>query len=333
MEESSSILTFLKKIIRKIRTFFKKSLSKEVLIFLIFIFISCFFWVLQSLQEISEIEMKIPVSYSEMPAHISITNELPKAIKITLRDKGSNLYYYYRHRKELTLHVDLLEWYRKDGVAKIPLSSFDSSLRNRLMSTTQLLNEQPNAIVVYFVEKASKTVPVHLNSRLTLSLQHMLSDAPILYPSKINMYAPFSVLEKLSKVETELLEMENIGDSTIVSLKLVPIEGVHFSTNTVQVRLNIEEFTEKSLMIPVTGLNFPSGEDLLSFPSNVKVTFFVGLSAYYKVSEKDFTIAVDRANLMHSEKISQKVMLTKSPLHIRNLRIQPETVDCLIEKK
>ncbi|MDD4920921.1 MAG: hypothetical protein PHS30_00425, partial [Bacteroidales bacterium] len=83
MKESSSILTFLKHIIRKIRRFFQNSLSKEVMIFLIFLLISSFFWVLQSLQEVSEVEMDIPISYSEVPVHISVTNKLPKTVKVT----------------------------------------------------------------------------------------------------------------------------------------------------------------------------------------------------------------------------------------------------------
>lgn len=332
MKESSIILTFLKKIIRKIHTFFGKSLNKELLIFLIFLLISCFFWVLQSLQEISEFDMDIPVSYSEIPANISITNELPKTVKVTLRDKGTNLYYYYRHRDELTVRLKLMDWYRKDGIAKISSSTIDTYLRNHLMPTTQLLRLKPDVILVYFVEKASKTVPIHLNSRLTLSAQHILSDIPVLYPSKINVYAPVDILANLKQVETECLNLENVSDSTIVILKLLPIEGVRFSSNTVQVKLNIEEFTEKTLVIPVTGSNFLKGENLLSFPPTVKVTFFVGLSSYNKISEKDFEISVDRLNLIHSEKRSQKVMVTKFPKTIRNLRIQPETVDCLIEK-
>jgi len=333
VNESSSILTFLKHIIRKTGAFFKKSLSKEVLVFLIFFLISCFFWVLQSLQEVSEVEMKIPVSYSEIPDQISITNKLPKTITITLRDKGTNLYDYYRHRKDLTIPIDLLKWYRKDGISRIPTSTFESLLRNKLRSTTQLLRIEPDSIAVYFVEKAKKEVPVHLNSRLTLSVQHLLTDNPTVYPPRIKVYAPATVLKNLNSVETELLELEDMGDSTIVSIKLVPINGVRFSTNTVEVHLHVEEFTEQSLMIPVTGLNFPVGEELLSFPSNVKITFFVGLSNYAKISLKDFQISVDRSNLMLSDKSAQKVILVKSPKTVRNIRLQPETVDCLIEKK
>jgi len=332
VKESSSILTFLKNIIRKICSFLKKTLSKEVLTFLIFLLISCFFWVLQSLQEVSEMEMEIPISYSEIPPYISITNKLPEIIKVSLRDKGSNLYYSYRHRKELTVNIDLMKWYHKESVVKIPGSTFDTYLRNRLKPTTQLLRLKPDTIPVYFVEKSSKKVPVHLNSILSLLPQHIFSDLPIINPSVIEVFAPASVLEHLDRVETEMLELKNLDDSIAVILNLKPIEGVRFSTEKVKVRLDIEEFTEKSMMISVTGINFPDGEVLLSFPLSVKVTFFVGISAYSRISPNDFQISVDYTHLMQSDKKAQNVVLVKSPENVRNVRIQPETVDCLIEK-
>lgn len=308
-------------------------MSKELLIFLIFLLISCFFWVLQSLQDVGEVEIEIPVSYSKVPDNIYITNELPKTLKLTLRDKGTNLYYTYRHRKEMTIHVNLMNWYRKDRIANIPSNSFDTFLRNRLTSTTQLLRISPDTIAIYFVEKASKTVPVHLNSRLSLSSQHFFSKVPALYPSSINISAPADILSKIFQVETELLELENLNDSMDVKIGLQPMEGVRFSTKSIQVKFNVEEFTEQSLSIPVTGLNFPSGQYLLSFPPTVKVTFFVGLSSYKNIKDTDFEISVDHTNLMKSEKRSQKVKLSKYPATIRNIRIQPESVDCLIEKK
>jgi len=327
------ILTFLKKSIRKIRIFFRRSLSKELLIFLIFLLISCFFWVLQNLQDVGEFEMEIPITYSEIPENISITNKLPKSFKVTLRDKGTNLYYSYKHRKEMTIHVNPMNWYRKDRIARIASSSFDTYLRNRLPSTTQLLRVSPDTLAIYFVEKAVKSVPVHLNSRLSLSSQHFLPKAPLLTPSVINIYAPADVLNKIKQLETELLEIEDLKDTMDVIVGLKPIEGVRFSTTSIQVKFNVEEFTEQTLTIPVTGLNFPSGQYLLSFPPTVKVTFFVGLSSYKNLKETDFEITVDHSKLMHSEKRSQKVVLTKNPTYVSNIRIQPEFVDCLIEKK
>ena len=276
--------------------------------------------------------MEIPISYSEIPPYISITNKLPEIIKVSLRDKGSNLYYSYRHRKELTVNIDLMKWYHKESVVKIPGSTFDTYLRNRLKPTTQLLRLKPDTIPVYFVEKSSKKVPVHLNSILSLLPQHIFSDLPIINPSVIEVFAPASVLKHLDRVETEMLELKNLDDSIAVILNLKPIEGVRFSTEKVKVRLDIEEFTEKSMMISVTGINFPDGEVLLSFPLSVKVTFFVGISAYSRISPNDFQISVDYTHLMQSDKKAQNVVLVKSPENVRNVRIQPETVDCLIEK-
>lgn len=332
MKGPSSILLLLKRIIGKIRTFIKSSLSREVLVFLIFLLISCAFWVLQNLQEIREFDLDVPIIYAEVPSNITITNKLPKTLKITLRDRGTNLYSYYRHRRNLAIHVDLMKWYRKDGIGKIPSAAFDPYLRNDLNSTTQLLRIQPDTFFVFFAEKAYKEVPVHLNSNIKLSVQHMLSGEPEIYPPTIKVYAPRSILNKLNKIETCLLKANGLKDSTTFSLDLISVPGTHFSQNNVKVQLNIEEFTERSLMIPVTGLNFPANENLLSFPSSVKVSFFVGLSAYTKISQKDFQISIDRSSLLKANKGTQKVILVKAPAEISNLRIQPENVDCLIEK-
>jgi hypothetical protein len=332
VEESSGKLRFLKPLIRKIRIIYKNPLSREIRIFLIFLFIACFFWVLQSLQEVREVDIDIPLVYSEVPPRISITNELPGTLRVTLRDKGTNLYYYYRHRKDLAVHVNLMDWYRKEDIGKIPMASFDSRLRNLLLSTTQILRYRPDTISVYFAEKASKEVPVHLNSNLSLAAQHLLSDTPRVHPAMVRVFAPASVLQNLKQVETELLILEGLKDSTSVSVKLKPIKGIQYSASTIDVRLCVEAFTEKSFSVPVTGLHFPVGKNLLSFPPAVKVTFFVGLSAYSNISAEDFLLAVDYNKLLKSDKSEQKVLVLKSPKNIQNLRIQPALVECLIEE-
>ena len=47
----------------------------------------------------------------------------------------------------------------------------------------------------------------------------------------------------------------------------------------------------------------------------------------------DFQVAVDYEKLKGSKDKMQKPVITKYPVNVRNIRIYPETVDCLIEKK
>lgn len=333
MRRFSAIWVNLKLLIRKITTYLKKVFSKEVVIFLIFLLISIFFWTLQSLQNIKEFDLTVSVTYREIPEKFSITNKLPDKLRVTLRDKGTLMYYYYKHLKDLSLQIDPMEWYRSEGLNRIPSGTLESRIRYKLRSSTQLLSINPDTISIIFVEKTSRTVSVVLKQNVTLAPQFMLPNHPVVTPSTVTIYAPPSILNHIDSVETEMLEVEDLKDTTTFSVNLKPIEGVRFSRKTVKVHFEVEEFTERSLMVPIIGAGFPLDEVLLSFPSEVKLSFFVGLSSYSKISKKDFQVTVNYDRLIGSKDKMQKPLITKYPATVRNIRVQPETVDCLIEKK
>lgn len=323
---------FLQPLNQKIRTLRKHPLGKELRIFLIFFLISCFFWLLQSLQEIREVELRVPLIYSELPPRISITNELPSYVFVRVRDKGTNLYYYYRHRKGLTVRLNVLDYYHKEDIGKIPASAIESVLREKLMSTTQLIRISPDFIPVFFAPKKAKIIPVKLVSNLNFAAQHLLSDTPFIHPTTVEVFAPSSILRTIQQVETEVLAIEELKDTVVLTVGLKPIKGAKFNVNTVEVRLCVEEFTERNFSIPVEGVNFPSGHTLLSFPASVNVRFFLGLSVYNKIKASDFQVVVDYKDLFASKNNVCKVRLVKHPEVVQNIRIQPESVECLSEK-
>jgi len=323
---------FLQPLNQKIRTLRKNPLRKELRIFLIFFVISGFFWLLQSLQEVREVEMRVPVIYSELPPRISITNELPSYVFVRVRDKGTNLYYYYRHHKGLTIRLNVLDYYHKEDIGKIPASAIESLLREKLMTTTQLIRITPDFIPVFFAPKKAKSIPVRLVSNLTFAAQHLLADTPFIHPTTVEVFAPSSILRSIKQVETEVLTIEELKDTVLVTVALKPIKGARFSVNTVEVRLCVEEFTERTFTIPVEGVNFPPGRSLLSFPPTVNVRFFIGLSVYKKIKASDFQVVVDYKDLFASKNNVSKVHLIKRPEVVQNVRIQPESVECLSEK-
>lgn len=299
---------------------------------MIFLVISCFFWLLQSLQEVREVDLRVPVLYSELPPRIAITNELPSYVFVTVRDKGTNLYYYYRHRKALTIRLNVLDYYHKEDIGKIPSSTIESLLREKLMSSTQLIRISPDFIPVFFAPKKAKSIPVRLVSNLDFAAQHLLSDTPYIHPTTVEVFAPASILHGIKQVDTEVLNIEELKDTTLVTVGLKPIKGARFSVNTVEVRLCVEEFTERTFAVPVEGVHFPAGHTLLSFPPTVNVRFFIGLSWYNKVKATDFQAVVDYKDLFSSKDNVCKVRLVKRPEVVQNVRIQPASVECLSEK-
>lgn len=332
MEDSVKKTGFLQPLFKKIRTAYKHPLNKEVRIFLVFFFLSLLFWWLQSLQEVREVDLRVPIEYSELTTTVSITNDLPKYLTVTLSDKGTNLYYYYRHRKDLTLHLNLMNYYSKQDIGKISISELESQLRRKVMSTTQVLRIAPESIELYFAMKKAKELPIKLNSKLSFAMQHQLADAPDIFPSTVKVFAPESIINTLQYIETETLRLNDLKDSTQVTLALKAIPGVRFETKEVKVTISVEEYTERTFTIPIVAQGFPEGSSLLAFPSKVNVTFFVGLTSYSKLRPNNFEAVVNYKDFMNSSSNQCAVRLIKQPSAIQNVRIQPNTVECLVEK-
>ncbi|NLT03355.1 MAG: hypothetical protein GXY09_05805 [Bacteroidales bacterium] len=333
MPGTPSIDESLKKRGGRVAKLFRNAFSKEVLLFLLFLVVALFFWVLQSIQEIGEYALPVPVKYEAVPGQVTITNDLPDVFKVTLRDKGLTLFQYYRQRRKLAIQLNPMDWYKKDGISYVDRGVIESRIRANLRPTTQLLSISPDTLALFFVEKASKTVPVVLNRDISLHAQHLLMAEPVLHPAVVTAYAPQDMLDKLENVETEVLHAEELNKSTSFKVKLKPSEGIHYSTDHVLVSLKVEEFTEKTLSVPVTGLSFPPNERLLSFPPEVTISFLVGLSAYEGVSANDFVVGVDYQDLLKAENRLFTPKLVKQPPFVQRVRLQLDQVECLIEKK
>jgi hypothetical protein len=328
-----TIGNYLNLIIRKTVSFFRSATRKEVMTFLIFVFVAFVFWVLQSMQEVTEYELAIPVVYEQIPGHVTITNKLPVVFTITLRDKGVSLYQYFRHRKGLAIHINPMNWYKEDGISYVDMGIIESRIRSRLKATTQLLSVKPDTMALFFVEKARKTLPVSLIKDITLAPQHFMLGEPFLYPDSITAYAPQSVLDKLDTIRTKLLKVDDLKKAAAFTVGLQPIDGVQFSSDKIEVRLNVEEFTEYKLSIPVQGINFPPDETLLAFPPEINISFLVGLSMYNKINPDDFKLVIDYEKLLHANSNMQAPVLALKPSNIQHIRLEPETIECLIEKK
>lgn len=322
----------MRQLTRNIATFFKSALFKEIATFLVFLFISFLFWALQTLQDTDEFNVTIPVYYDKAPENLTIANKLPESFKVTLRDKGTMMYYYFRHKKNLTLRIDPMFWYKEGSTVKIPEGIIESLIRDKLRPSTQLLSVDPGSVSIIFTKKASKEVPVILNERVSFSPQYMQSGQPFVYPDKVTVYGPYSVIDKIKYVETETLNAYDLNDTVAYLVQLKPIKDVSFSPKKVKVTINVEEFTERTVSVPVTGLNFPPDEKLLSFPGEVKVSFFVGMSSYSRINPGDFIVAVAYDSLKTSNNKTHSPVVMKYPVTVRNVRVSPEKVECMIEK-
>ena len=96
--------------------------------------------------------------------------------------------------------------------------------------------------------------------------------------------------------------------------------------------LPVDIYTEKSVEVPLRGVNFPADKVLRAFPSKVQVTFQIGLSRFRQIGANDFHIYVSYEELLRLGSDKYTVKLKNVPKGVSYVRFNPEQVDFLIEQ-
>ena len=98
-----------------------------------------------------------------------------------------------------------------------------------------------------------------------------LADKISISPTSINVYSTQNVLDSISEVRTGYIDIKNIKKSITRNLALEPISGATFEQTNVAVSIQVEEFTEKTLDIPIVCTDIPARHIVRIFPPSVAV--------------------------------------------------------------
>lgn len=327
------ILIYFVESLKKIRNYLLDSKRREFLVFVIFLLISFIFWYLQALQSTNEFKLDIPITYSKLPDSIDITNELPKSLTVDIRDKGKDLFSYIKNKEDMSVYINLMNWYKDNDISNIPVKFFESNIRTKLRQTTQIISITPNNIPIHFIKNSRKVVPIRVDAELKFAPQYKMISEPVVSPTSVLIYAPNNLLDSITSVSTETVKEMDLNHNVRRNIRLKKIEGVKFSKNNVDVKINVEEYTEQSFIIPIKGINFPDNMKLICFPQNVKVSFIVGISEYKNISKDDFAINIDYLDLIKSKESIVSLKLDSKPEGLENVRIIPDKIDYLIRMK
>lgn len=305
--------------------------SREAFTFLFFLLIAALFWLEQTLDREYEIDVKVPLKLKNVPENIVVTSEFPEELVVTLRDKGNTLLNYQLTKRFYPINIDFAEHQNRRHHVSLLSNTYSKAITAQLTNTTVVAAIQPDTIDYYYSEGKSKKVPVRLQGRVTPGQQYYISDT-IFNPSQVTVYAPQGALDTIKVAYTKYFEETQIEDTLRRQIELISSRGVKFVPDVVELVLPVDIYTEKSVEVPIEGVNFPAGKTLRAFPSKVKVTFHVGLTKYLDIKPEDFRVLVSYEELRKLEDGEKyQVKLKKQPQGISQVRIYPAQIDFLIE--
>lgn len=325
----SSKSRFLRYFTLKLKSFF---LSKDVLSFLVFLFLSAAFWFVNTLNKEREQTLNIPIEYRGFSKDLMFVEKLPQYLRVNVKDLGINLWKYVGNKPGPVV-INFNQKVNETGIFEVSYSDLLSGVSEKLFTTTSIELISPEIISSKYIRLHSKVIPVELNSNITLADQFMLSRPIEIVPSEIKVYGPKSLIENMKTVKTEELLIEQLKDTFALQVQLKPIESVSYSVDQITVRASAEMFTEKIAYLPVQIINNPEELSIISFPAEIKTIFNIAVSKFKFFENNDIQLVIDFNEIRKGDATKKRLKIINNKPYITNIRIQPEEVEFLLEEK
>lgn len=306
-------------------------INKEFLTFLVFLAISTAFWFSTALNETYEKEIAVPLVISDVPKNIIITDGLPDTIRVTVRDKGYSLLSYFYGDKIGTVKVPFGVFSKPTGKGTVTAADLQKLVYPKLYASTKITAVKSDRWDFYFNYGISKKVPVFLDGQIKSAEQYYLAHTKFSEDS-ILIYASRAMLDSITEVYTEELNIDELKDTLSRTIVLKKIRGVKMEPDRVKVTLFPDMLTEMTINVPITPVNTPDGYILRTFPSSVNVRVVVGRSKLALVKISNFKVAVDYNEVVNHPSDKCTLFLRIIPKGITSATLETNQVDYLIEK-
>ncbi len=288
------------------------------------------FWVLVKLSQ-SYPTIKPVVVNIEMPENKALLAYPPTDIQAELKGTGWDLMLEHFYHSKIPVFISMLN----NNSLYLNQNRMRTEIRNSLrFSAIEVLSVNYEEIQVELDDKVSKKIPIQLEKDLVFSPGNQLKQSPTLTPDSIVITGPVSLLDSLDSWPTTPLVLSDLKSSSTLDWPLVnPGPELILDQSKTSVNLEVEQFTEKTLYIPVTITNATEGDSLKVFPDKIQLTCQVGLSRYNEVLYQNFAIEADLQHVPLQEgKNTVPVKLVRFPLFVKGVKLERQSVEFFIVK-
>lgn len=306
--------------------------SHEFFVFLFFFFVSAGFWLLQTLNETFETEISATLVLKNVPEDVHITTALPSPVNITVRERGTTLFHFFRYTVQNAIEVDFEKYDMglTNARVQVPTADLQRMIQAQLGVTSHIISVRPDTLEYYYNRGVSRYLPVKVCGNLVASPQNYIQ-AVSLSVDSVKVYAPNSVLDTMQYAYTQALNLTGLKENVVQNVSFRRMKGVEYEPNKVEMTAYVGYYAEKTVEVPIIGLNFPGDKELRTFPSHAKVTFRVESGQYQRITSENFVLAITYEELLQNPSDKYRLHLKSLPEGVTNARITPREVDYLIE--
>jgi len=301
--------------------------KREIPTFLLFVVLASILWYGHAMNSVRNTHVPVLIHYTGKPGSIGLGQEgLPDTVMIEVRDAGKRLNTY--HSEPLRLTIDLRQYiHGEKGTIHVPSDALRRSISDILQGTSNLIDTKPEQITCSYFTEQEKSVVLVFDGEVNLANEYQLVKEPKLSRTKIKLYGQDKALAGIDTLRTEYTVLREVSDTMNVRLALAVPKAMRAETDSVDLRIVTERFTEKKFILPIRVINAPEGYFMRLFPSEVEVSVRVGLSHFSQVNDYDLR-AVCKYTPDRRDKLDVELQYTNP--HITAAWAYPAVVEFLL---
>jgi YbbR domain-containing protein len=216
----------------------------------------------------------------------------------------------------------------------INLSDQLTTINKQFESAQKVVNVRPDTLYFDFSSRAVKKIPIRLNYDIRFENHYGISDTVQISPSYVTVTGPLNELEKIDYWYTDTLKLKNINSnlSSKIALQKPLKANINIYPKLVDLRLMVDEYTEKVMDVPIVLLNNNEFRNVKLLPDKVKITFLTTLSNYSNIERGDFEVSADLNNWKSKGYVQLPLVVSKFPEFCKLVKIEPQNIDFIIQK-
>lgn len=302
-------------------------MKKNIYVIIVAFIFSIILWVSISLSNDYYATLEVPVKLVDFPHGFSTGSRIPRMISIKLKGKGWKLVsIYLSGESNFIVPVGY-----ETGKRNINLYNYISE--NTWLSTEdEVVNIAPDTIS-FFIERAfAKKLKIVPKLNINFQKDYGLASRVILSPDSTLVYGPFSYLNKLDSVETEIVSIENLQAKVAKKVSLVRIPGMRFQDNSVNISLDVQKIVEKNFNnVPVKVIDAPMDREVVLFPNQISISLRGGVDILGRIDSTQLAAYVNYRDIV-ADSLGSVIPEVIIPENSSLIFTNPERLKYIIKK-
>ncbi|MBA3665890.1 MAG: YbbR-like domain-containing protein [Bacteroidetes bacterium] len=300
--------------------------------FFICLLVAGFLWLIKSLNTIYYHQLKIPVTFKNIPQNKKPLQEIPSNLYVDIKASGLKLFFILLNQPFKTVEIDFNDLKTTNKQRNYILSPSTIAFKNTLKFETTIKQISPDTI--YFIENSGyqKNVPVKVPLYVKCVPGYGFG-TPDINPAFVTIIGDSNSIKRIDTIYTQALYLNNLSERAEKKIAIIkPDENVYYNINEINVRVEVDRLIEQTASLPINIISFNlSYKSINIYPSRVKVKFTALQNSFSPSDTALFRASVNSANFNSSNKTP--VFLTTQPGNVNIISIEPREAEILIIKK